>query len=92
MAAVWRRLWGVICLPASDGHRLAAVAVCLVIRLAIASRVRRAPVLVGNRGSFGPAARSRSQLLISFCVPVVSGVCRALRPYVAPGTMLRSRL
>ena len=74
---VCRRMWGVSCLPCSEGHRRAAVAACLVIRLAIASRVSRAPVLVGKSGSFGWPACSRSQLRSSFRVLLVSGVCRA---------------
>src|SRR5680860_1340597 len=80
MAQLCRRTCGWIFLPARDGHRCAAVAAWVLTLSAMASRLSRRPVRVGNSGSPAPPVRSLSQAARSVATGAVRGTARCLRP------------
>jgi Phage integrase, N-terminal SAM-like domain len=78
--AVCRRVCMVICFPCSEGQFAAARATWWARRRSIASRLRRAPVMVVNSGSLGAPGRSVSQPLRTARVGGTSGVRRSSLP------------
>jgi hypothetical protein len=79
IAQVWRSVWGVTSLPASDGHPTAAAATWRSTRRRTASR--------GNSGSPAAPRRSPSQARRTALVSFRSGVIRSLRPFPVQRTL-----
>ena len=80
MAAVCRRVWGLIRLSFSDGQVSAAIATYFRTMRSIPSRLKYPCRLLTNNASCGAPALSRSHCDNACTLSLRSGVARSLRP------------